>query len=78
MWVKEAEIGETWYMHGDIKVVFVVTLKWTCDQIDCEEVSQIALVRMERNDETFSDRDADVPLFCYGVWNIWYSEMTHN
>jgi hypothetical protein len=64
MWVKEAEMGETWYMLGVIKVVFMISLKWTWDQIDCEEVSQIALARTECNVETFGDLDADVPLFC--------------
>jgi hypothetical protein len=28
LWVKEAEIGETWYMLGDTKVVFMIILKW--------------------------------------------------
>jgi hypothetical protein len=64
MWVRKAEIGQTWYMLGDIKVVFMMILKWTWDQIDCEEVSHIALAHTERNDETFGDLDADVPLFC--------------
>jgi hypothetical protein len=64
MWIKEAEIGETWYMLEDIKVVFIIILKWTWDRIDCEEVRQIVLAYMEGNDETFGDLDADVPLFC--------------
>jgi len=51
-------------MLGGIKVVFMTILKWTWDQIDCEEVSQIALAHTERNDETFSVLDADVPSFC--------------
>jgi hypothetical protein len=42
----------------------MIILKWTWDQIDCEEVSQIALAHTERNDETFGDLDAVVPLFC--------------
>ena len=64
MCIKEAEIAETWYMLGDIKVVFMIILKWTWDQIDCEEVNQIALARTEHSDETFGDLDVDVPLFC--------------
>ena len=50
MWVKEVEIGETRYMLEDIEVVFMIKLKLTWDQTDCEEVSPIALARTEHND----------------------------
>ena len=61
MWVKEAEIGETWCMLGDIRVVVMIILKWNWDQIDYVEVSQIDLAHMECDDETYGDLDEDVP-----------------